>query len=160
MGDHGGHRAGLVHPQVHHLRLLHPQVFLKLQGVLHHLLIGPAVGLGPEGPHGGALPPVQQPVLDAGLVRRPAHLAPQGVQLPHQVALPRAADSGVAGHVAHRVQVHGEAQGAQPHAGAGQGRLDARVPRADHGHVKLSGEVSVHTHRFLFWCIREHRPPC
>ena len=111
VGDHPGHRP-VLGEDLHHLRLLDPEVLLELQGVLHDLLVLPAVRLGPEGPDGGALAPVQNPVLDAGLVRRPAHLAPQGVQLPHQVALARAADGRVAGHVAHRVQVDGEAQGA------------------------------------------------
>ena len=110
VGDHGGHRP-VLGADLHHLRLLHPQVLLVLQGGLHHPLVGAAVRLGPEGPDRRPLAPVQKPVLDAGLVRGPAHLAPQGVQLPHQVALPRAADGRVAGHVAHRVQVDGEAQG-------------------------------------------------
>ena len=121
-----------------HLRLLHPQVFLELQGVLHHLLVAAAVGLGPEGPDCGALPPVQHPVLDAGLVRRLGHLAAQGVDLPDQVALARAAHGGVAGHIAHRVQVDGEANGFQPHPGGGQGGFYPGVARADHGDVKLS----------------------
>ena len=70
-------------------------------------------------------------------VRRPAHLAPQGVQLPHQMALAGAADGGVAGHVAHRVQVDGEARpSACPACAAGQRRLDAGVARADDGHIK------------------------
>ena len=143
VGDHTAHRPALGE-DVHHLRLLDPQVLLALQGVLHELLVLPPVGLGPEGPDGGALAPVQQPVLDAGPVGRPAHLAPQGVQLPDQVALAGAPDGRVAGHVAHAVQVDGEAHRAQPHAGGGQGGLDARVARADHGNVKLSGVVGGH----------------
>ena len=106
--------------------------------MLHDLLILPPVRLGPEGVDRGALAPVQHPVLDAGLVRGPAHLAPQGVQLPDQVALAGAADGGVAGHVAHGVQIDGKAHRVQPQPGGGQGRLDARVARADDGDITVS----------------------
>ena len=113
--DHGPHPADrpggedyfgdvpVLHPDVHHLPLADVKVLLPLQGALHVLLIAAAVRLGPEAPDGGALAPVQKAVLDAAGIRRPAHLAPQGVQLPDQVALAGAADGGVAGHVAHGV---------------------------------------------------------
>ena len=129
---------------VHHLPLAEGQALLPLQGVLHHLLVQPPVRLGPEGPHRRPLPPVEHPVLDAGPVGGLRHLAPQGVQLPDQVALAGAADGGVAGHVAHRVQVDGEADGPHPQAGGGQGRLDASVARADDGDVKLSSGEFFH----------------
>ena len=129
----------------HDLRLLHPQVFLPLQGVLHHLLILPPVGLSPQGPHRRSLPPVEHPVLDTGPIGGPAHLAPKGVQLPHQMALPRAADGGVAGHVAHRIQIHRKAQGAQPQTGGGEGRLDARVAGPNDRNIKSSCVVFSHT---------------
>ena len=148
VGDHPGHRAAL-REDLHHLGLLHPQVLLKLQGVLHHLLVLPPVRLGPQGPDRGALPPVQDAVLDTGPVGSPAHLAPQGVQFPDQVALSGTADGRVAGHIAHRIQVNGEAQGAQPHPGGGQGSLNARVARADDRDVKFSRVVVNHS-KFLF----------
>ena len=117
---------------------------LLLQGVLHVLLITPPVRLGPEGPDGGALALVQKPVLDAARVGGLRHLAPQGVQLPDQVALAGAADSRVAGHVAHRIQVDGKDDGLHPQPGGGQRRLDPGVARADHGDIKLSGEEFGH----------------
>ena len=141
--DHAGHRP-VFGEDFRHLRLAHPQVFLELQGVLHHLLVAAAVRLGPEGPHGGTLAPVEHPVLDAGPVGGLCHLAPQGVDLPHQVPLAGAADGGIAGHIAHRVQVDGEAQGFHPQPGGGQGGLDARVARADDGDIKLSGVIVCH----------------
>ena len=135
-----GDLAGLGE-QAGDLSLLHPEVFLGFQGVLHDLLVLPPVGLGPQGVDGGALPPVEHPVLDAGLVGGPGHLAPQGVQLPDQVALAGAPDGGVAGHVPHRVQVDGEAQGGQPQPGAGQGGLNPRVAGAHHDHLVGAGLV-------------------
>ena len=142
---HGGHYP-VPGADGGHLGLLEGEVLLQLQGVLHDLLVAPAVGLGPQGPDGRALAPVEHAVLDAGLVGRTAHLAPQGVQLPHQVALARAADGRVAGHIAHRVQVDGEADGAHAHTGGGQGRLDARVAGADDGDIEFSGGIRHEIH--------------
>ena len=118
---------------------------LALQGLLHHGLVAPPVRLGPEGVDRRPLPQVQHSVLDAGLVRRPGHLTAQGVQLPHQMALAGAADGRVAGHVAHAVQVHGEAQGLQPQPRRGQGRLDAGVSRPDHRNITASRLIGLHS---------------
>ena len=156
-GQNGGpyivHRAGgkdhladgaAVRPNLHHLALPHRQVGLAFQGALHPLLVLPAVRLGPEGPDGRAFPEVQQPVLDAAFVGGFGHFAPQGVQLPDQVALAGAADGGVAGHVAHGVQIDGKDDGFQPQASGGQSRLNAGVSGADDGNIKLSGRKSFH----------------
>ena len=142
-GDHAGDRA-VFGEDLHHLRLLDRQVFLQLQRVLHDLLIAAAVGLSAQGPDGGAFAPVEQAVLDAGLVGGPAHLAAQCVDLAHQLPLARAAHGGVAGHVAHRVQIDGEADGAQTHAGGGESGLNARVTRTDDSNIKLSGDALGH----------------
>ena len=153
-GPHGEHRSRpqhhLGHMAVrradgHHLALPDGQMGLLLQRVLHHLLVLPAVRLGPQGPYGGPLAPVQHPVLDTGPVGGLCHLAPQGVQLPHQMALAGAADGGVAGHVAHRVQIDGKAHGFQSQTGGGQRRLDAGMARADDGNIKLSRNKLFHT---------------
>ena len=119
-------------------------MLLPLQRVLHHLLVLPAIRLGPQGVDGRPLPPVEHPVLDAGGVRPTGHLAPQSVQLPHQMSLPGAADGRVAGHIAHGVQIHGEAHRLQPHPGRRQRRLDAGVSGADDGDIKLSGKKLLH----------------
>ncbi|MPN22476.1 hypothetical protein SDC9_169859 [bioreactor metagenome] len=112
--------------------------------MLHELLILPPVGLGPQGMDGRPLAPVEHPVLNAGPVRGPGHFAAQGVDFPHQVTLAGAADGGVAGHVAHRVQIDGEHHGAQAQPGGGQRRFDSRVARADHCDIKLSGMKFSH----------------
>ena len=51
----------------------------------------------------GALARVEHAELYAGLVRIDAHLAAERIELAHEMALARAANGGVAGHVAHRV---------------------------------------------------------
>ena len=92
---------------------------------------------------GGALAQIQHTVLDAGLVRRSGHLAAQGVQLPDQMALPRAADGRVAGHVAHAVQIHGKAHRVKAQARRGQGGLDPGVARADDGNIAFSRIIFI-----------------
>ena len=159
-GTHPVHRTGLVGEEVGDLGLLHPQVFLQFQGVLHDLLVLPPVGLGPQGPDGGALAPVQGAVLDAGPVRRPGHLAAQGVQLPDQMALSGAADGGIAGHVTHRVQVDSEAHRFQSQPGGGQGGLDARVPCPDDGDIIASSVVVHGSHPVKFHNRRQRAAPC
>ena len=125
------------------------QIFLPLQGVFHDFLIFPAVRLGPEAVDGGALTPVQQAVLDAGGVRRPGHFAPQGVQLPDQVAFSCASDGGVAGHVAYGVQVDGKTDGFLPQPRRSQGGFNAGVACADDGDIVFSGGKFLHWDFFL-----------
>ena len=156
MGDHGGN-GPVFGTDGHHLGLLDPQVFLALQGVFHDLLVLPPVGLSTQGPHRRAFAPVEDAVLDAGLVGGPAHLASQGVQLPHQVALARAADGGVAGHVAHRVQVDGKTYRAQAHAGGGKRGFNAGVSGPDHGNIVLSSVVIGH--KFVSFLSAERGKP-
>jgi hypothetical protein len=87
---------------------------------------------------------VQQSVLDAALVCRLGHLAAQRVQLPDKVALARATDGGIAGHIAHRIQIDGEHDGFHAQPGGGQRRLDAGMACAHYGDIKLSGEKFRH----------------
>ena len=112
--------------------------------MLHVFLVFPAVGLCPEGVDGGAFALIQHPVLDAAVVCRHAHFAAQRIQLPDQMALAGAADGGIAGHIAHGVQIDGKEDGMQPQPGGGQRGLDARVTRTDDGHVTASSIVCCH----------------
>ena len=137
-----GDDASVLHADGDDLRLLDAQIFLALQRVLHDLLIAPPVGLGPQRVHRRAFAQVEHPVLDTGLVRRPGHFTPQRVQLPYQVAFARAADGGVAGHVAHAVKVDREADRVQPQSGGCQSGLNARVTCADDGDIAFSRVVS------------------
>ena len=138
------HRV-LFRPHLHHLPLPHRQMWLAFQRVLHPLLIPPAVSLSTEAPDGGAFPQIQQAVLDAAFVGGFGHFAPQGVQFPHQMAFPGAADGGVAGHIAYGVQIDGKDNGFQSKTGGSQRRLDAGVAGADDGNLKLSGRKSFHS---------------
>ena len=125
----------------HNLGLFERQVLGALERVLHIGAVFDAVGLGPQRVYGRAFAAVEHAVLDAGRVGRPPHLAAQRIDLTHKVALGRAADGRVAGHVADRVQIDGKAQGTQPQARAGQRGLDARVPRANDGNVICASKI-------------------
>ena len=124
------------------LCLLDAQVRLQLERVLHHGLILPPVGLRAQRVHGRPFAAVEHPVLDAGLIGRARHLAAERVELAHKMPLARAADGGVAGHIADRVHIDGEADGVQPQPGGGQRGLNARVPRTDDGDVTASGVIA------------------
>ena len=103
--------------------------------MLHKLLVFPSVSLGTERVDGGAFAPVQQPELDAGPVSGPAHFAAQRIDLPDQMSLAGAANGGVAGHIAHCVQINGKNDGFQPQPGSGKGCLNACVACAYDGNV-------------------------
>ena len=66
------------------------------------------------------------------------------------MALAGAADGGVAGHIAHCVQVDGEAEGAKAQAGGGQSGLNAGMACAYHGHIKYTS-VIVHICSLLWF---------
>ena len=124
------------------------QIRFGKQRAQHPLLIGALVGLRAQRVHGRPLARVEHPGLNERVVDRAAHLAAEGIDLAHQVALARAADGGIAGHQGDGVQVEGEQQRAKPHARAGERGFAAGVPRADDGdikaiHVFLRSVVSV-----------------
>ncbi len=112
--------------------------------MLHDLLIAAAIRLRPQRPDRGPLAAVQKAVLDAGAVGGLCHLAAERVQLAHKMALARAADGGVAGHIAHRVKVDGEADRFPPQPRARERSLDAGVACADDGDVVVTGKKFVH----------------
>ena len=126
------------------LRLMQHEIFLRLQRLLHDLLIAPPVGLHAQRVDGGAFAAVEHPELDARGVRCFAHLAAERVELTDKVPLARAADGGVARHVADTVEIHREAHGAQTEPGRGERGLDARVSGTDDGNIKFSGVVGLH----------------
>ena len=97
----------------------------------HPLGIAVLVGLGARGLHGRSAAGVEQAELDAGLVDGASHLAAEGVDLAHQMALGEAADRRVAGHAGHRPPVERHNGGGASHARRGQRGFAAGVPGAD-----------------------------
>ncbi len=149
LGDHSPHPAPFG-PDGHYLGLMDGQAGGPFQGVLHPDIVAAAVGLHPQGVDGGALAPVEHPALEGGGVGGQAHKPAQSVHFPHQSALGRPSDAGVAGHIAHGVQAHGKDRGAGSQPGGRVGGLDPRMARADHDHVIVS--KMVHPISFLITC--------
>ena len=138
LGDHALHMT-VFYLNVHNLRLLEFQMLLLFQGALHIHLISLAICLGAQGMDGGTLAPVEHPILNAAGIGGHTHFAAQSVQLPHQMPLAGAANGGIAGHIAHGVQIDGKQNGVQSQPGGSQGSLDSGVTRADDGNVTASG---------------------
>ena len=111
------------------------------QGRLHGGAVQAAIDLGAGPADGGALGSVQKPVLDGGLVGDAAHQTVQGVDLANEVALSEAADGRIAAHLADRLELMGEQQGARAGAPGGMGRLAASMAAADHDHIPGLGQV-------------------
>ena len=129
-----------------------------LQGVLHEFLVFAAVRLSTKGMNCGAFTAVEHPELNAGPVCRLAHFAAQGINLPDQMAFAGAADGGVAGHVAHGIQIDGKDNGFQSQACGGQGGFDACMARTDDRNVvglHLIFCHMVHLCKVFFGCTTE-----
>ena len=124
--------------------LLEIKILLPLERALHVLLIAPPVSLRAEGVDGGALTEVQHAVLDARAVGSLCHFPAQRVKLPYQMALARAADGGVAGHVADGVEIDCKHDSLQSHPRAGKPGLNAGMARADNGDV-VGSSVKFHS---------------
>ncbi len=129
--------------------LLDPEIFLLFQGVLHDGLVQAPVRLGPQAVYGRALAPVQHTVLYAGLVRGNRHFSAQSVQLTDEMALSRASDGRVAGHVANHVQMEGEANRINAEARRSQRGLNTRVARADDGNITFSCIIVFHNFQII-----------
>ena len=134
------HGADRPVPRLHgdHHRLLEIQILLQFQDVLHILLVFPPVCLSAQGVDRRAFSAVEHPVLDAAGVCGPAHLPAEGIQLADQMPLSGPADGGVAGHIAHGVQIDRKDDGFQSEPGGRKRGLDARVSRADDGDVVVA----------------------
>ena len=130
LGAHALYPA-LADHQLHHFGLMDGKAGGQLQRLLHIGMVAAAVGLHPQSVHSRAFALVQHPALQVGGVGGQAHQPAQSVHLPHQGALCRPADAGVAGHIADAVQAHSKNSGACPQPGRRMGGLDAGMTRAD-----------------------------
>ena len=140
-GGHGADDAVALDDQVVDRLLEEPQVGLVFEAAADGGAVQHAVGLGARGAHRRALARVEGAELDPRLVGGDRHGAAQRIDLPDQVALADAADRGVAGHLAERLDGVREQQRAGARARRGERRLGAGMPAAHHDHVELLGKV-------------------
>ena len=120
-----------------------------LQGVLHHGVVGRAVGLDALGMNGRALTEVEGTALQGHLVGRTAHLAAQRVDLVDEMSLGGTADGGIAGHIGDGVEGHGEKHGIHAEPGRGEGGLHTGVTGTDDRHARGRGKFVHIVHSYL-----------
>ena len=100
------HTADLAVLYIHadDLTLVDIEVGGLFQRVFHPDMVAFAVGLHAQAVYGGAFAAVQHPALQVGGVRGNAHQPAQGIDLADEMALGRAADGRIAGHIADKIQ--------------------------------------------------------
>ena len=130
-GGYGGHRDA-PGDEIHHGVLKEFEVVGEFQGVFGPLAIGRFIGLGPGCLNGGSAAAVEHPELYHRGVDNAPHLAAEGIDFPHHVALGQTADRRIAGELTNRVQVLCYQDCGESQAGEGEGRLDAGVPGTNH----------------------------
>jgi hypothetical protein len=123
--------AALLNGKCRHFGLLDPQVGLLLENFAHADSVHLLIHLRARRPNGGAAAGVEKAELDADGVGELAHDATESVDLAHQVAFGDASDGGVARHLRHQVEVHGDQSGAETHAGASARGFAPGVTGAD-----------------------------
>ena len=90
-----------------------------------------AVTLSPRRPHGRTLGAVHHPELDRRPIRRPAHHATEGINLPDHRPLRHPTDGRIARHLANGFEIGSDDECPGAQSGRGRGRFRARVPAAD-----------------------------
>ena len=88
-----------VFDQIDHRLLEYRQTGLVFQFTADRHAIELTIGLGARRAYRRALAPVENPELDAGLIRGQRHFAAERVDFLDQVAFADAADRGIAGHL-------------------------------------------------------------
>jgi hypothetical protein len=99
-----------------------------------------AIGLRARRTDGRTLAGIENAELDAGLVRRERHRAPERIDLLDQMALADSADRGIAGHLPERFDVVRQKQRCATHPRAGECRLGAGMSPADDYHIEFMME--------------------
>ena len=144
------HDAGNLAPiddQVLDRRLDHLQARHRPDRGLHRGAVQSAVGLGTGPLHGRPARPVEQPELDAGRIRHPAHQPIERIDLAHQMALAEPADGRIAGHLADGGKPVRDERRAPSHARRRCRRLAASMAAADHDDVEKAGAHWSHDRR-------------
>ena len=110
-----------------------------LQQLKHLAGIEAFVGLGAQGPDGGAAAGVEDAFLNRRGVGESADHSAKGIHLVHQLAFGWAADGGVAGLPGDAIEVEGEECCVQSEASSRDGGFTAGMATANHDHVEGFG---------------------
>ncbi len=139
-----GHDAGdpvAVQDQVVDRLLEERQVRLVFEAAADRPAVEHAIGLGAGGPDRRSLAGVEDPELDARLVRGDGHRAAQGVHFLDEMPLADPSDRGIAGHLAEGLDTVGEQKRVAAHAGARERGFGAGVTAAHHDDVETVLEI-------------------
>ncbi len=106
---------------------------------LHVAGIEAPVGLRARTPDRRALAAVQQPELNAGPIRDPAHESVEGVDLADEVPLPEPADGRIARHRPDRLEPVRDERRLRPDPRSSGRRLGAGMSPTDHDDIEVHG---------------------
>ena len=108
-------------------------------------------------PYGAPFGAVEHPVMDGPGVRCPPDHTIEGINLAHQMALAKPANSGIAAHRPDSTQVKAHQSGTRTHASGCARRFDTSVTAADnkdiiavHDGASDSGRIACRQRRLLF----------
>src|SRR5262249_41653021 len=115
---------------------------------LHLPAIKLAVGLGAGPTHGRPLASIENPKLDAGRVRDPAHQPVKGIDLPHEMAFAKAADRRVAAHLAYGREFVGYERRGHAEPSGGGSSLAAGMAAANNDDAEIAHNLLLDGQRF------------
>jgi hypothetical protein len=101
--------------------------------------------LGTRGANSRTLAGIEYPKLDSRTIGRPSHSATEGVNFLDQMTFANAANGGVAGHLAQRVDIVSEQQSLGTRARGGQGGLSSGVPSTYDNDIKALLVHAIHS---------------
>src|SRR6185436_11082879 len=134
-------RAALVEEQIcdHALTELEGRELLEQKP--NGTAIQSAIGLSARSPDGGALRAIQHAELDGGAIGGAAHQTAQGVDFADDSTLCNAADGGIAGHLADRVEHRRQQESLGAETRGHRGRLSPSVATPDNDDVEVNRHV-------------------
>ena len=136
-----GHNAlhtAVLGLDAHNLSLMDGKAGREFQCMLHIFMVALAVGLHTQGVHRRAFALVEHPALQISGICSKAHHAAKRIQFTYQRAFCRAANAGVAGHVANGIQTHSKHGRSRAQRCGGVSCLDAGVAGTDDDNVIIS----------------------
>ena len=123
--------------QIVRLAFDHAEIGGLGNGSLHRRRVELAIRLGPRPSDRRTLAAVQHPKLDAAGVGDSAHQSVKGIDLPDQMALPKSANGGIAGHGPDGGETMGHQRRLRAHSGSRARGFTAGMTAADRDDVEF-----------------------
>ncbi len=139
----------VFHNQIVDALLEQSEISLVFQDAANRGLVSHAIRLGSSGANRRPLAGIEHTKLDAGQVGCLCHGTTQGIDLLDQMALADPADGGIAGHLAQRLDVMRQQQGAGTATCRCQSGFGTGMTTADHDDLKTVGILHGLPHEVL-----------